>query len=623
MAPDRSRGRIYARQISALSVVAVSLVLGTPYALAAQGPPSRVRLIVGRVIDAGTAQPISGAEVVLQAATRNDRTGRPTYQWSTRILTSADGYFVFRDIPPDKFEIVATKPGYAGGAYGRRIPTGGAQTLSLAAGERAGELVIKLWKYGALAGTVTDEAGEPLVAVHVRALRKSTIGDRTRFAAAAFAITDDRGTYRLSTLTPGEYVVVTSSRQAAIPLAISQKAHTAIDSAIRSISGGSAEPGSPTAIEVDDVIFPVGRGTPIPLPGADNRLFVYPPTFHPSSDGLAEATTVTLSAGEERTGIDLRLQPVPTVRVAGSIVAPAPESVGVTVPVQLRPARTADPTLEPDWPVALSDVNGRFTFPAVPSGDYTLRVISRGKPMYWAEVPLLVGQHDIDGIAVTLQQGLRITGRVAFEGQSRPPSTGSFGSIPVAVEPADNVSTIPDRFAVKFDGSGQFTTDGLPGGRYFLRVNGSPPKWMFKSAVYDGRDVTEVPLELSTADAAGVVLTFTDRWTSLSGVVSAPPGAAFASGVEATVLVFPTDPESWRDIGWNPRRIRSATTGKNGEFSFPSLPSGDYYAVAVPDEYAADWQDPAFMETLTRAATRVSVGEGEHMTQDLRIVSLR
>jgi hypothetical protein len=29
------------------------------------------------------------------------------------------------------------------------------------------------------------------------------------------------------------------------------------------------------------------------------------------------------------------------------------------------------------------------------------------------------------------------------------------------------------------------------------------------------------------------------------------------------------------------------------------------------------------METLTRAATRVSVGEGEHMTQDLRIVSLR
>jgi hypothetical protein len=580
-------------------------------------------LIVGRVVDAGTAQPISGAEVVVQSATRNDRSGRPTYQWSTRILTSADGYFVFRDIPPDKFEIIATKPGYAGGAYGRRIPNGGAQPLSLGAGARAGELVVKLWKYGALAGTVTDEAAEPLVAVHVRALRKSTIGGRTRFVAAATAITDDRGMYRLSTLTPGDYVVVTSSRQAAIPLAISQKAHTAIDSAIRSISGGSAEPGSPTAIEVDDVVFPVGRGTPIPSPSGDGRLFVYPPTFHPSSDGLAEATTVTLSAGEERTGIDLRLQPVPTVQVSGSIVAPAPESVGVTIPVQLRPARAADTTLESDWPVALSDVNGRFTFPAVPSGDYTLKVTSRGQPMYWAEVPLLVGQHDIGGIAVTLQNGLRISGRVAFEGQSRAPSTSSLGSIAVAVEPADNVSPIPGRFAATFDSSGQFTTDGLPGGRYFLRVNGSPAKWMFKSAMYNGRDLTDAPLELSTADAAGVVLTFTDRWTSLSGIVSARQGAAFGTGVEATVLVFPIDPESWRDIGLNSRRIRSATTGKNGEFSFPSFPTGDYYAVAVPDEYAADWRDPAFMQALTRVATRVSVDEGEHKTQNLRIASLR
>ena len=614
----REPGR--AKKAAWLPLLAIGLAFGAVSPLHTQTPARRSTLIVGRVIDAGTGQPISGAEVIVHSAMVNER-GRPSYQWTPRILTSSDGYFVFRDIPPDKVEILVTKAGYAGGAYGRRRPNGPSQPLTLGAGERIGDFVIKLWKHAVLSGTVTDEAGEPLVAVFVRGLRKSLIGGHSRLVATAIAITDDRGIYRLSRLLPGDYVVVTSSSQVAVPLSAAQEANTAIATLVSAMGGSNSLPGGSTAIQTNDTVFPLGRGTPIPAPSLDGRLFIYPPTFHPSSDGSATATSVMVSAGEERTGVDLRLQPVPTVRVSGSIVAP--DSAGVTVPVRLRPAGAGDAALEQDWPLAITDANGRFTFPAVPAGDYSLRVETRRQPLYWAEAPLLVGRHDIDGIAVSLQPGLRISGRVAFDGQSTAPSTNRLGQVPVLVESVDNSWPTPGRRpAVSLDSSGQFTSEPLPAGRYFIRVTGSPAGWMFKAALHNGRDLSEVPADLHSGDVTGVVLTFTDRWTSLSGMVQPSRGAS-GMDVEATVLVFPVDPQAWRDVAPNPRRIRSVTTGKNGEFSFSALPSGDYYAVAVPDEYAADWQEPALMQTLTRVATRVTIGEGEHKKQDLRVVDVR
>ena len=74
--------------------------------------------------------------------------------------------------------------------------------------------MIRLWKGGAITGRVLDEAGEPLVDVAVAAVRRSSDG---RLLTGPTARTDDRGVYRLATLTPGSYLVVVPQTQLLMP----------------------------------------------------------------------------------------------------------------------------------------------------------------------------------------------------------------------------------------------------------------------------------------------------------------------------------------------------------------------------------------------------------------------
>jgi hypothetical protein len=65
----------------------------------------------------------------------------------------------------------------------------------------------------------------------------------------------------------------------------------------------------------------IGR-YPIPPRSSDGRATVYPPTFYPDVFTLATATTIAVSAGDERTGIDLRMAAVPAARISGTVEGP-------------------------------------------------------------------------------------------------------------------------------------------------------------------------------------------------------------------------------------------------------------------------------------------------------------
>jgi len=173
----------------------------------AGAPPTS--LLMGVIIDPLDGQPVPNAEVRL--------TGAPQGTPNTLVLADEDGRFVFLALPRGTYTITATKPGYAEGAYGRRRPTGLPQALTLNDDERLGDLKIPIWKFAAVTGRVADEAGEPVIGVAVRALQRTVVAGRERLAPGPTARTDDRGLYRLASLTPGEYAVAVPTTQVSAP----------------------------------------------------------------------------------------------------------------------------------------------------------------------------------------------------------------------------------------------------------------------------------------------------------------------------------------------------------------------------------------------------------------------
>ena len=57
----------------------------------------------------------------------------------------------------------------------------------------------------------------------------------------------------------------------------------------------------------------------------------------------------------------------------------------------------------------------------------------------------------------------------------------------------------------------------------------------------------------------------------------------------------------------------------DGAFAFRGLPPGSYYLAAIDDVEPGEWFDPAFLQRLLPNAMTLSLGEGEHKAQDIRL----
>ena len=142
---------------------------------------------------------------------------------------------------------------------------------------------------------------------------------------------------------------------------------------------------------------------------------------------------------------------------------------------------------------------------------------------------------------------------------------------------------------------------------------------VFKSAMFEGRDIADEPFELGSEDVHGVVVTFTAQGTRLSGVIRSERGQP---DPETSVLIYPAIPSMWTATT-SLFRMRSARPFTTGSYSVTSLPAGEYYVVAVPEEQSANWQDPKRLADLALHAARVRIVDGETHVQDLQTVRAR
>jgi hypothetical protein len=587
-------------------------------------------VIFGQVTEGETNRPVSGALVTLSI---------PGTQ-PIRVMADSQGRFGFRDLPRGRFNLSTTRPGWVDGAYGRTRPAGPTLALSLGDGEKVSGVNVPMWRYASIAGTVVDESGEPIVNKPVRTLKRTIASGKVRLVPGPQDTTDDRGMYRIGMLGPGEYIVVVPLDSGGIEIDAGPIREAVRDVvAVRATAVGAAS--AMTFIGSEDG----GIGTPAGMT-EDGRMLAFPTVFYPTAASASRASVIAVSSGEERAAVDFRLKASPTSKVTGTLMGP--DGPAANTPITLVPAE-ADELVSPVETLSgFSDGQGRFTINGVVPGQYVLRAVRTPRmamgpgetttiqqgggvmvfrataanlsaplptdPTLWAEMTLSVGARDLTDLTVGLRPGVKVTGVVQFNGGAERPASDRMPTIGVSLEPAD-VRPGQGTARGRVEPSGQFSTMGVPPGRYFVRVAGAPQNWTFHSAMVNGRDASVVPVELESSDLSGVVIAFTDRPSELSGDVTVETGSPEAM----SVLVFPAEQSAWIGYGSASRRFGSARVGKDGKYRLTNLPAGEYYAVAIQDRLAADWQNPKFLESLMTSASRVRVRDGDTVTLMLKV----
>jgi protocatechuate 3,4-dioxygenase beta subunit len=552
--------------------------------------------IAGVVLDANS-RPVRHAVVTLNGQSLN--IGRTT-------VTSDEGRFVFVDLPAGRFNVEATKGGFLRSYHrGKRPGRPPAVPIPLADGQAVTGVSLQMLRAGVIAGRVTDDNGHPMF-VGVQASLVQTInGRRTMMPqAGGYGYADDRGMYRIFGLVPGEYVVSaapprfssTSPEVRILSAAELQRAEIAVREArAGAATAGAAPAASPTSSAL----------------AADVRTGGFATVYYPGTTDLATAATVAIEPGSERTDVDLRMTLVPMSSLAGTVVdAEGRPAAGVAVSLVMS-GTTAGRIL-----TATAAQDGTFSIASVSPGAYTAMArLETPTGAMWALTDVAVDGRDVDGVALRLQPGLTISGRVQIEDGSQAPPP--FGAIKIQLD-----AERPERGAtfgaapVQPDATGAFRFTGVTPGLYRMSVS-LPQKgavqWALKSALIDGAEASDMPVSVRQ-DTTSAAVTLTDRAATLTGILQDASGAP---SPEYSLVVFSADPRFWLPKA---RRLRGPIRpGADGRFLLTDLPPGDYFLAAVINIDAAELEDKALLEQLAASGVKVTLAAGHEVVQNIKI----
>ncbi|MDT7781353.1 MAG: hypothetical protein QOC99_3865 [Acidobacteriota bacterium] len=544
--------------------------------------------INGRVVgDAG--EPLAG--VAIYALPRSPA---PGFRSPHVVMADEEGNFQVTGLDPGLYMLNASMPGYVSEVDPLTGRPGGTY--------RPGDnVVVRLVHGGVITGTVTDPQGEPLVAQSVRAFRVHDLDGHTPPTPFPFSgenRTDDRGVYRIYGLQPGLYVVFV---------------------------GGFA----PSAYGITSAY------------GGDA------PTFYPSGT-RDTATEVSVRAGQETMGVDIRYRDEQGHRVTGTLDLPVVAPGDFDTGVMLTFASTGMPAGSVG--VKPNSNERSFSIESIADGDYDLQAMGGGREgLTGASAPQRVSVRgaDVTGLRVTLAPLASISGTLVIEPSSeterardackdrRAAQLPQETLITVNPERARATTARPfSRLSMPHDATpdetGAFTLRTLESGRYRLAfrlfdealyvrsvqlpaatqttpatpttaqrtVNSAAPR----AATTSTGAVASGLLDLQTGQRlSGLSIRVAEGAASFGGRIVASEGAAPPPFAQMRVHLVPREREHADDL----LRFYEAAPASDGSFSFKNLAPGRYLVLARPstdtDEAAPR---PAAWDTDSRAKLR-------------------
>lgn len=502
---------------------------------------------------------------------------RPSTLAPSRAITDSNGRFLFTDLPAGQYAFsISTASGDLLGGYGMRRPGGAPQTFELADGQRAGDVTLRAWRYGAVAGRVVDQDGEPIVETRVTLLRVEIVAGHRRYRVGPTTMTDDRGMYRISWVAPGEYTAYLPYTQVTVPVEV-QAAYDSASSkgqvirldfertyglASSNVNGSGLRIGDHLLIRESNSYGGEGQIGPSfmsPPPDASGRVSVYPMTFYPNVTALSEAATFTVESGQDRAGTDLQARLVPAVQISGQVVGI--EGLAPMIAVRLIAQSATDADDENGFETArtVTNATGAFTFLGVPAGSYVVKVarvpnttrpttmtsVTVGTTTTFSTVddsslpplplpetptesqsmPLAVGDEAIRNLTLQLQTGPRLSGSLVYDGASPPLTADQVVRVSIALDPVDGRVFPGAAGKGQFEANGHFRTLGLLPGRYMIKLAGNLGPWSLASVSVGEKGPPDRPIVISNTDVSGVVITLTDGARSITGAVRDAQGS--------------------------------------------------------------------------------------------------
>ena len=559
---------------SKFSLIALLLVMSTHTLFAQQSAntaktdpsptpsPATSGVIKGRVVVPGGRVPKNALVAIgsLNASAGQSRMKR----------LDADGRFVFDELSAGVYTVVATAPGFIDESFSAR------DLSELPRHLPGAQVTIRLVKGGVITGTVTNQKGDPVVGVSVRAL---PIGNQqlrlSRFTGESNqAETDDRGVYRIYGLPPGEYLVAAGGR-------------------------GPFGPFLPTGFDT------------------------HAPTYHPSST-RDTAASVVVRAGEEAAGIDIRYRNAIGYSISGVVK----QKIDKTSHVNISSVSLFDVKSNIMLSVATSNIDGPtqvFKFDGVADGEYELlATFFAPNEANWSSGTRLVtvAGADVTGVEMSLKALSSVEGSIKLEpSEIKCDKRGAqiLETVLFAVnEPRSRLTRLRTMYNLEgtVSPNNTFQSRNLNAGRFRFVTRLPTDAWYLRDIQLPSSQTsksTTQPVSAARIPWQGtgtikpgeiirdVVITIGQDAAGLSGSITLPKGeTAVPEGLQFHLI--PVDREEANNV----LRYYETKVESNGQFTFSHIAPGRYFGITRlrPPEQIKEHQTPEAWDATRRAALR-------------------
>lgn len=521
------------KQFGSLWLVVALASISVVGQVASPSPPpqtSKSGSITGRVVNE-KGQPLANARVSIRAFGSMDA-GHST-------TTDQDGKFEISGLERVNYQISAWLSPYA---PQRRNPFD-TQPSNVRVGDSVNLVLIK---GGVITGTVTDQMGEPIVGIRVRArmIRDSDLLPAVYLQMSPERMTDDRGVYRFYGLPAGTYIVW---------------------------AGGSA-------------LYPQSMD---PFDGDV-------PTYAPAST-RDEAAEITVRAGEESANVNIQYRGESGRIVSGTATGPPTDQL-TGIGIELTSVK--DPAVQfSSMRGAYAQTGIRFSIHGVDDGEYYITARSFLPGQDWslsASQRITVKGADVTGIKLVTQPLSSVSGRVVFEESSATECTDKarplFSETLVSAWHKETAATkeLP-RFVWSLgapqaaDAEGNVRLRNLSPGEYRFATQFSGKYWFLQSiSLPPSKTQPAKPVDAartwttikSGERISGLTVTLAHGAASLRGRIAVADGATLPEKLIAYLV--PVEREKADDV----LRYFAVAVTPDGKIAFNNLAPGRYWILA-------------------------------------------